>query len=578
MLSESVGRVVARDLIVPYTVPPAPLAAMDGYAVISKTTEAAMDQHPVTLSDAVRVNTGNVMPDSADAVIMIEDVWEDEKGEIAIRKAAHPMQHVRPAGEDVTAGQLVVTAGHCIRPFDIGALATYGYTTVPVRDVSIGLIPSGSELIPAGTHPKPGQVVESNMLMTAAFLTSLGLTPVIYPFTPDDPDAIRNAIENAVQTNDMVIISAGSSAGTRDFSAQVIHECGDVLFHGVAIKPGKPLICGRIQNKPIIGMPGYPLSAVVILQKLITPLLSAWGFYVPHNPSVTVTLAERLASDGGIDEFVFLAVGKISGQYIAVSLSRGAGVQMAALTADAWLHIPSDIEGYSEGTVVQAVSMFRDPVIDTTILVAGCADPIIRVLDSMIRQKQCIIRVRNTGEVSGLIALSKPVCHMTALRYDPTVDSVNAVVKKRLPHIPVHSVPVADIVYGIAGTKEYTINDIPGIRFVCREEGSPEQLLCTRILTESGLISQKEEIQNYPCANEISILSAIQNNTADAGFCSEYSARYADLSFTPLGNLRYELVYRADQEPETVVKQVIAMLTSEAWRERVTSTTGYLPV
>ncbi|MBN1166571.1 MAG: molybdopterin biosynthesis protein [Methanospirillaceae archaeon] len=573
-LSESVGRIVAEDLIVPFTVPPAPLAAMDGYAVASTWTHGASDQNPVTVPGAIRVNTGNVMPEGTDALIMVEDTWEIGDGIIQVRSAVRPGQHVRPAGEDVTLGQIVFPAGHCIRPADTGALATYACTSVPVRDVSIGLIPTGSELIPPGTHPEPGQVVESNMEMTRAFLKTLGVTPVMYPITPDSPEAIREVVLDAIQNNDMVIISAGSSAGTRDFTSRVIQECGEVLFHGVSMKPGKPVICGNIFKKPVIGMPGYPLSAVVILEELIAPLFAVWGFFVPKRQKIEVFLAQRLVSDGGIDEFVYLSAGKINGKYIAVPLSRGAGVQMAALSADLWLHIPPEIEGYAEGTVVTAASLFKEPTLDATILVAGVHDPIIGVADSMMRGRGRIIRFRNTGEVSGLLALASNACHLAAVRYDPTSGSVGDIFRRWLPGIPVKTVPVADIVYGIAGNAVYSIQDISLVRFIFPLQGSPQEALLYRLMKEAGTDGDTR-LENSIRGDEIAILSALKNGSADAGFCSEYNARSAGLSFSPIGNLRYDLIYRTEMEQEQALSDCISIITSDAWKKRVQDTPGY---
>lgn len=229
----------------PYTVPPAPLAAMDGFAVVSSATGLASEQEPVTLYDAKRVNTGNVLPSGCDAVIIIEDVWEGGDGSItSIRKSVSPMQHVRPAGEDVTAGRIVIPTGHCIRPFDIGALCCVWIYHCPGLWGVCRPDPSGSELVPAGVHPKPGQVVESNMQMTAAYMQKIGVSSVIYPLTPDEPGAITDVVMQAVTDHEMVIISAGSSAGTRDFTSQVILDCGEILFHGVSVKPGKPVYAG----------------------------------------------------------------------------------------------------------------------------------------------------------------------------------------------------------------------------------------------------------------------------------------------------------------------------------------------
>ena len=228
---------------------------MDGIAVATRETVGASEQHPVELENAIRVNTGNIVPPGYDAVIMIEDTWQNGDRYV-IRKSTTPWQHIRPAGEDLAESEMVLPSGHRIRPHEVGALATYGITEMEVLSVRVGLVPTGSELVPAGTRPSPGQVVESNTVMAKAMLEQAGARCMRYPFVEDDPDRIREAVRKAVKENDIVIVSAGSSAGSRDYTADVIGDLGEVLVHGIAIKPGKPAIIGRIDQKPVFGLPG----------------------------------------------------------------------------------------------------------------------------------------------------------------------------------------------------------------------------------------------------------------------------------------------------------------------------------
>ncbi len=180
-----------------------------------------------------------------------------------------------------------------------------------------------------------------------------------YPLTPDDSDLIRSRISEAVDANDLVIISAGSSAGTRDFTADTIADLGEVLLHGVAMKPGKPVILGRIRGKPVVGLPGYPLSAVTVLREMVIPLLARYG--LPRDPGHTVPaiLSSALASEVGVEEFVFLSLGKIEGRWVAVPHGRGAGVQMSGVRANAYLSIDAEEEGVEAGRRYRAISPFR---------------------------------------------------------------------------------------------------------------------------------------------------------------------------------------------------------------------------
>ena len=196
---------------------------MDGIAVKSADTRDATDQCPKIIQDYVRVNTGNIIPDPYDAVVMIENVWIQNE-QYLIRSAVPPWQHIRPAGEDIGETEMIVPSRHRIRPHETGALAAYGIQKVGVLSVRVGLIPTGSELVDSRTRPGPGQIVESNTLMAAAVLTAAGAQCTRYPIVRDEPDLIRDAIKKALTENEIVIVSAGSSAGTRDYTADVIAE------------------------------------------------------------------------------------------------------------------------------------------------------------------------------------------------------------------------------------------------------------------------------------------------------------------------------------------------------------------
>ncbi|MCG7854403.1 MAG: molybdopterin-binding protein, partial [Methanoregulaceae archaeon] len=409
-LERAVGRITAQPLFAGYSVPEVHLSAMDGIAVRSEDTWGAGEQSPVTLRDFARVNTGNVVPAGYDAVIMIEDVRMTGDGAI-IRKAASSWQHVRPAGEDIAESEMILPSGHHIRPHDIGALAAYGIMEVPVLTISIGIIPTGTELVPAGTRPLPGQVVESNTVMAAAWLTSLGATCRHYQPTPDEPEQIRDAIRHAAEENDVVIVSAGSSAGTRDFTAPVIAELGEVMVHGVGIKPGKPAIIGRIGSVPVIGMPGYPLSALTVLREIIIPLLSRFGLSAPDPEILSASLTATLNSEVGTCEFVLLSIGMIRDRWVAVPLSRGSGVQMSGVRANAFLRIPDDLEGYEAGQTVPVELLVPRSQAASALLVTGSHDPSLDYLAELVRTEGVSLHSSHIGSMGGLLALKRMSCH-----------------------------------------------------------------------------------------------------------------------------------------------------------------------
>jgi putative molybdopterin biosynthesis protein len=413
-LVDSVGRVVASPVYAKYSVPEVNIAAMDGIAVKSGDTLGATEQAPVTLGHAMRVNTGNIVPQEFDAVVMVEETWERE-GKFQVRKPVAPGQHIRLAGEDIRKGQLVLPSGHQVRAFDIGALATYGITDVEVRSVKVGIIPTGSELVPLGVRPGPGQVVESNTIMAAVFLRGMGASCTKYPIVQDDPGRIRDALAAAARDHDLVVISAGSSAGTRDFTAEVIGSLGDLLFHGIAMKPGKPAVLGRIGGGPVLGLPGYPLAAQTVLHEFAAALLESWGLRAAPRCTTHARLSRTLSSDLGFDEFVPVSVGRIGDQAWCIPHSRGSAVQMATVRANGYVHIPAQVEGLEAGQEVE-VFLTTDPAtIDRAVLLVGTMDPALGELADHAHARGILIHASSNGETGALFALGQGSCHAVPL-------------------------------------------------------------------------------------------------------------------------------------------------------------------
>lgn len=346
------GRVTAAPVSSFLTIPAEDIASRDGFAVVSSETAPAGSENPVPLRNPSRVNTGNAIPPGYDAVVMIEDV-AGRDGTWSTKRAVLPGEHIFPAGSEIRRGDLILPAGHRIRPSDIGVLLSCGLTVVDVREVRVGLIPTGSELVPAGSLPGPGGAVESNTAVSAALLGEAGATCTRYGIVRDDPVLLREAIVRGVRENDMLLISAGSSAGTRDFTATVIGDLGEVLVRGIAMKPGVPAIVGRIDGKPAIGLPGYPIAALTAARELALPLLAAWGFSPPPVERLRARLAGTVTADPGYDEFVQIIVSRAGDGYAATPLPRGAGPQMALVHANACLHVPRGTGSIAGGTEVE---------------------------------------------------------------------------------------------------------------------------------------------------------------------------------------------------------------------------------
>jgi molybdenum cofactor synthesis domain-containing protein len=574
-LRESVGRITATPIFARYSVPEVHLAAMDGIAVKSRDTHGAGEQRPVILSDAVRINTGNVVPERYDTVIMIEDVTISRDG-FTIRKAAPPWQHVRPAGEDIGESEMALPSMHRIRPHEAGALATYGVTEVETVSVSVGLIPTGSELVPHGTRPEPGQVVESNTIMAEAWLTSLGATCTTYPITPDEPGRIREAIKRGIGENDILIVSAGSSAGTKDYTADIIGELGEVLCHGVAIKPGKPVIIGRVDGKPVVGLPGYPLSALTVIREIVVPLLGRFGISSPQADCLEARLTSTLHSDSGIDEFVLLSVGNVAGCYVASPLSRGSGVQMSAVRANALLKIPGNVEGYEAGQPVPAMIMVPREQVDSALLVTGSHDPCIDYLADRMQGMGIEVHSTHVGSMGGLLALKKGDCHVAPMHLlcgDGTYNT--CYLEKYLSGEELVLMCVAEREQGIISKDGSGLDDIPGKRFINRQKGSGTRLLLDYELDRRGISPERLPGYDREVTTHLAVALAVKSGEADAGLGVYSAAKSLGLSFVPIGKERYEMVTRKKNLDDPRVAGLFRTVGSDQFKNILINLGGY---
>ena len=428
-LPDAAGCVLSEPVYAKYSVPPAPVSAMDGFAVKAAATLGASAETPLTISEFDRVNTGNVVREMFDAVIMVEDVefdGSDAPAEITIRAPIKAGRNVRATGEDIEAGRMVLPAGARVRPFDIGALAGYGITEVAVRSVSVGIIPTGSELIAPGEVPKPGQVVESNSVMTEAYLRQFGVDVIRYPPVADNRELIREAIEKAVAENEIVLLSAGSSMGSKDFTASAIADLGEIVFHGVFMKPAKPSMLGIINGKPVIGMPGFPLSAQTAQRLFVRELLELWGFTGPSHETLTVTAGETVSSDDFLDEFRFAAAAEVSGRIVALPQIRSSSMQMNGIRANCYLHIPRGVSEAKAGEPVSAVLNVPAAELSKTILLGGAYTPEAEAILIKASAAGWVVRF---GDISSenLSLVKDKACHGMCLAADADLSALDGI-------------------------------------------------------------------------------------------------------------------------------------------------------
>ena len=380
-VADAAGRVLAEDLASPADLPHFERANMDGYAVHAADTFGASGSVPAYLrvagtiamgaaarrplgkGQAVRIATGGMLPPGADAVVMIEHTEEVGDGQVEIHRSVSPGQHVIRIGDDVARGASIFARGRRLRAHDLGALTGVGITRLKVhRRPRIALLATGDEIVAPDRRPRAGQVRNVNQYSLRAMIAEAGGVARDGGVIPDRPERLRAALRRALGTADCVMISGGSSVGTKDMTLDVIASLPDsaTLFHGIQIAPGKPTILARAGRKPILGLPGHPVSALVIFSRFGAPLVRLLGGETPATAfadgrRTRATLAENVASEAGREDWVRVTLEERDGTLVAHPL-RGKSAQIMSLVqADGMIRVPFTDEGIEPGTPVDVV-------------------------------------------------------------------------------------------------------------------------------------------------------------------------------------------------------------------------------
>lgn len=413
-LTEAAGKILAEPVYARFSVPEIALGAVDGFAVQSFQTADASNNHPVYLTEWKRCNTGNPVPGEFDAVIRVESSIIDPSGRLVVTAPIAQNKNIRLPGEDAVSGELILPAGTRIRPMDIAALGTYGICEVAVRSVKICIIPSGSELIPLGSKPLGGEIIDSNTPMAEAYLNYLGAEASRTHIVPDEYLEIEKTVKSAVKDADIVIISAGTSAGTEDFTEKVINDLGTLVFHGIALNPGRPGLFGLIDGKPVFGMPGYPAAAQTFLRAIIAPLLIRWGIKpLASEEILSVRLGDSFESAASMENYSRFSVGKIGDEYVAISQPSWSSVQKTTVQSNALIANPFGGGTFHAGDVVPAIIRCSRDELDTTILIAGAYERIFEHLSNLAKKQGITLRYGDRDPDSALLHLKNASAHLS---------------------------------------------------------------------------------------------------------------------------------------------------------------------
>ena len=587
---DACGRVTAHAVYAHICAPHYAASAMDGVAVNAKDTFGATETTPVTLSGEqyIVLDTGDPIPEGCDAVIMVEDIVKNGDGTITIHAAAAPWQHIRQIGEDICAGEMILPSHMTVAPAAIGAMIAGGVLEVEViRKPVVGIIPTGDEIIPPCTDPKPGDILEFNGSIFSAMVRQWGADAKVYPIVPDKFDEIKNMVAKAADECDLVILNAGSSAGREDYSVKVIRELGQVLYHGIAMKPGKPAILGCRGATPILGVPGYPVSGIIVIEELLRPLIDHW-LKAPAAPRqyAKATLTRPVVSGLKYQEFVRVRMGYVGNKLMASPLSRGSGVVSSFMKADGILEVPQGLEGYEAGAEVQVRLLSPADKLEKTLVVIGSHDPLLDELGDMLHVENHDVYMSSShvGSMGGIMAIRRGEAHAAGCHLlDTATGSYNlSFMKKYFPKGGVKLVRCVGRQQGMMVAKGNPLKiekfaDIakPGVRYVNRQKGSGTRILTDYLCKQENVDTAAIYGYDREELTHTSVAAQIISGSADAGMGIYSAAKLYDLDFIPICIEEYDLIIPDHAWDTPMVRQLIATLKSETFKEKILALGGY---
>lgn len=595
---EALGRVTSEPVYARISAPHYHACAMDGVALAANVTFGASPTTPAEVSPEryVTVDTGDPLPEGCDAVVMVEDVVYPEGAgpqdlgscPITLLAPSAPWSHVRQIGEDICAGEMLLTSGVQISPAALGALLAAGIQEVPVKvRPKVGIIPTGDEVVAPSDSPKPGDVMEFNSAIFSGMVRQWGGGPVVYPIVRDDPDAMRDMLACAVSECDAVLLNAGSSAGRDDYSARTVAVVGDVLYHGIAIKPGKPAIVGVADGAVVLGVPGYPVSGIIVVEALLKPVIERLlGCSLPHGETVRARLSRTCVSSLKHREFVRVRLGDVDGTMVASPLSRGAGVVTSFVKADGIMEIPQNAEGLEAGDQVSVRLLRSREDVENSLVVMGSHDPLIDELAQLIHQALPEMSVASThvGSMGAIVAAKRRENHCGGIHLlDESTGGYNEAYLER--HFPKGGVRQVECVWRQQGLMTapgnplgiQSLSDLAerGLRFVNRQKGSGTRILSDFVCRRDGVDAARIYGYDHEEFTHTAVAALVQAGSADAGMGIYSAAKMYGLGFVPVCEEQYDLLIPDYSWDTPQVRALLEALRSPEFRARMEALGGY---
>ena len=587
----SLGRVTAEAVQAKISSPFFHASAMDGYAVRFIETFGASETNPVRLrlhEQAVPVNTGDPIPSGFNAVIMIEEVNLTEDC-IEITEAVTPYKNIRPVGEDIVQTELILPENHIIRPVDIGAMLSGGdYKIMVRRKPVVTVIPTGNEIVEPGAPLKTGNIIDSNSYMIGNLVVQWGGEFRKADVVQDNRELLKQKILDVLDKSDIVVVLAGASAGTKDFTPNAVTDIGTVLVHGINIKPGKPVLLGIIKGKPVIGLPGYPVAAHMTFEFFGKPLICRLLGIEPARPeTMKARLSRHVTSSIGQEEFLRVKVGKVGDNFIATPVGRGAGALMTLQRADGIVQVPAMSEGIAAETEIDVRLLRSKREIENTIVCIGSHDNALDILANYLKKKFPLYSMSSAhvGSMGGIMAIKKSEAHVagTHLLDEQSGEYNVAFIRKFLKDVPLKLI---NLVYreqglivrkgnpkNIKNIEDLTRDDVV---FINRQPGSGTRLLTDKCLRDKGISPQNIQGYDKEEFTHIGVASAVLSDEADTGMGILTAAIALELDFIPVAHERYDLLIKKEHINTLMIQAFLHIILSDReFRDKVTSLGGY---
>lgn len=583
------GRIASREVHAKKCSPLQNVSAVDGFAVRVKDTLGCDINNPKYLkigTAAKYVNTGEAIESSFNAVVMVEDV-EIEKDKIRILKPLSFYENVRTIGEDIVTMDVLVRANEKILPQHIGALIQGGVDKIHVKEIPrVLIIPTGEEIIKPFREIHPLEFYDSNSYMIREMLNGWGASSFIYDVLPNNEKIIMKALEENYDKYHLFVILGGSAKGSKDFVPSIIKSAGELLIHGVSIQPGKPIALGLFKDKPIVGMPGYPVSSFVdsriFLKTAIEKMLKTSRKEFEYIKTV---LKRPVPSEIGTREYIRVKLTVSNDTVVAVPIKGGASPISSVSNADGILVVPENLEGFEEGAEVDVELLVGKEDIQNQILFIGSNDPVLEKAFNIFNVENAPYHfgVINSGSFGGLLSLERGECQITATHlFDESSGTYNEAFIRKVVSRDIIVYKFLKREQGLMLRHENSkriksIEDItkPNVAFVNRQKGSGTRVFLDYILKEKVIDTSSINGYENEEFTHIAVASAVKEGIADCGMGIRYVADIFGLEFIPVQEEDYDLVFTRDFYFSKNGEALIKILESKEFKDYLGKLKGY---